>query len=258
MSDDRQQIILDYLEEYSSVNVVDLSKMLSVSEVTVRKTLDNMQSRGLLKRTWGGAVSLSGSVKELEHNSKSVKHVVEKQAIVQKVYSFIEDGDAVYLDSGSTNMELAKLLVTGPKKGLVVGTNAINIAYELSASPAIEVYVTGGVLRSKALSCVGPMAEEALKGIYYDKGFISTYHCTLKRGLTTPNAYEAHFKRCLMQVCKEKFALVDHSKFGDDSMMRIADVREMDCIITDSGLEPGMVHQFQDAGVNLVVAEKTD
>lgn len=252
----RQQIILDYLEEHSSVNVVDLSKMLHVSEVTVRKILDSMQKQGLLRRTWGGAVSLSSSVKELEHENKSAKHVAEKREIAQKAYSFIEDGDAIYLDSGSTNMELAKLLVSGPRKGLVVGTNAINIACELSAAPNIEVYVTGGVLRRKAMSCVGPMAEEALKGVYYDKGFISTYHCTLKRGLTTPNAYEAHFKRCLMQVCKEKFSLADHSKFGNDSMMHIADAQEMDYIITDGKLEPGIVAQFQDAGANLLVADK--
>lgn len=254
MSVDRSQIILDVLEERSSVSVVELSQILRVSEVTVRKILDEMEVKGMLKRTWGGAVSLSGSQKELEHSSKAVKHMQEKRAIAAKAYSMIDDGDAIFLDSGSTTMELAKLIVAGSKKNLMIGTNAINIAYELSNSKDASVIVTGGELRKGILSCVGPIAENTLQRTFYDKYFFSAYHCTVERGFTTPNSYEAQLKVCVMKVCKQNIALLDHSKFGNDSMMQIANVGDIDYIITDERIDQNVYKKISDMNVNILIA----
>lgn len=258
MAFERQHRILEILEERSAVTVVELSDILKVSEVTVRKFLSDMESAGLLKRTWGGAVSLSGSHKELEHNQKAVKHVREKRAMAKVALTLIKDGDAIFLDSGSTNLELATAIAAETWESLVIGTNALNIASLLANAPGITVLMTGGEVRGRALSCVGPIAEASISRTFYDKGFISTYRVTPERGITTPDAYEAHFKECLMRICKESIVLADHSKFGDDSMMQVCALGEIDCLITDWLIDPGMLAQAREMVDHVIVADDPD
>lgn len=258
MPEDRKQIILELLEERNAVTVVELSGVLSLSEVSVRKILKDMEDSGLLKRTWGGAVSRSGSQKELEHDQKATRHISEKNAMAAVALSLINDGDAIFLDSGSTNLALAELLAKQSWQNLAVGTNALNIASRLANIKGITVIMTGGELRGNALSCVGPIAENTLKTTFFDKGFVSTYRITPRHGISTPNVYEAHFKQCLMRACKENIVMADHSKFGDDSMMQIAELDELDCIITDWLISAEMLRQIQDINENVIVAEKKD
>lgn len=254
---DRQRIILEILEERSSVTVAELSEILKISDVTVRKVLTEMEAGGLLKRTWGGAVSLFGSQRELLHSQKAVRHVREKKLIARRAMRYIHNEDAIFLDSGSTNTEFARCIEeyckATPGFRLTVGTNAINIAYQLANVPGVSVIMIGGEVRGNALSCIGPIAEDTLRTVFFDKGFVSAYCCTARHGLTTPNAHEAHFKRCMMAACKENFLLIDHSKFGNDTMMHICRVEDIDCLITDAQISPDELEQIRSRCDNVVV-----
>lgn len=199
---EKKEFIIKILDTQSSVTVSQLSEAFKISDVSVRKLLAAMEQEGLVKRTWGGAISAYGSLNEFSHKEKEWKHTAEKLSIAYAAYDCISDGDAVFLDCGTTTTQLARVIRSGSKRKILVGTNAINIAMELSEAEDISVIVIGGNFRHRILSCVGAYAEEMMKTLFFDKGFISGNHLTLEHGFTTPDLQEARMKRLMMASCQ--------------------------------------------------------
>lgn len=249
---ERKEYIIKLLDTQASVSVVQLSEMFKISEVSVRKLLAAMEQEGTVKRTWGGAVSAYGSLNEFSHKEKEWKHTEEKLSIAYAAYECINDGDAVFLDCGTTTTQLARVIKNGSKRNILIGTNAINIAMELSEAEDISVIVIGGTFRPRILSCVGAYAEEMMKTLFFDKGFISGNHITLERGFTTPDLQEARMKRLMMESCKEHFIALDYSKFGDDSLGLIAPIADLDGIVTDWRTSSELISQLREKGVKVV------
>ena len=249
---EKKEVIIKLLDAQSSVSVSQLSEILKVSEVSVRKLLAAMEQEGAVKRTWGGAVSAYGSLNEFSHKEKEWKHMREKLSIAYAAYDCINDGDAVFLDCGTTTTQIARVIKGGSKRKILVGTNAINIAMELSEAEDISVIVIGGNFRHRILSCVGSYAEDMLKNLFFDKGFISGNHLTIEHGFTTPDLQEARMKKLMMNACKEHFIALDYSKFGDDSLGLIASISELDGIVTDWRTSIDMIEQLRDRGVKVV------
>lgn len=255
--EDRKSSIIQMLEERSSVTVAELSELFELSEVSVRKLLVSMENDGQLKRTWGGAVSIQGSLREFSHEEKQPKNLQEKMCIAQAAYDCINDNDAIFLDAGTTTAQLARLIKSGDKKNLVVGTNAVNIAQELAGAQGVSVIVIGGEMRHNILSCVGPLAEEALKKLFFDKGFLSGNHLTVENGFTTPTLVEAEVKKLIMNACKTYYCVLDYSKFGDDSLVRIAATNELDGIITDWRTSKQFIEELRERGVKVIQGRRT-
>lgn len=254
---ERRAYILRQLEEKSSVTVAELSGALALSEVSVRKLLVSMEQEGKLRRTWGGAVCTHGSLREFSNQEKLTRHLEEKQAIAQAAYGCIGDGEAVFLDCGTTTIQLARLIITGPKRNILVCTNAINIAMELAKAGDIHSIVIGGELRGNILSCVGGLAEWSLQRLFFDKCFVSGNHFTLEHGFSAPIFQEAELKRRVLTVSKEKFILMDYSKYGDDSLVQIVPAQQIDTLITDWHAPQELVQGFGEKGVKVIRAEKT-
>ena len=166
----RRKYILDQLKIKSSISVSELSEAFSLSEVSVRKLLASMEQEGVLKRTWGGAVSRYGSLREFSHQENEVRHREEKRAIAMAAYDCIQDGEAIFLDSGTTVCELARLIVEGPKRNIMPCTNNIYVAMELAKASDIHSIIIGGELRTNIYSCVGYLAEQVLGNLFFDKG----------------------------------------------------------------------------------------
>lgn len=252
---ERQEYILRQLQEKSSVTVAELSEALELSEVSIRKLLMAMEQEGKLKRTWGGAVCAYGSLREFSHQEKEPLHLREKQAIARAAYECINDGDAVFLDCGTTTIQLARLIISGPKRKILVCTNAINIAMELARAEDIHTIVIGGELRGNILSCVGSLAEWSLQRLFFDKGFVTGNHFTAEHGFSTPIFPEAELKRRVLSVSKEKFILMDYSKYGDDSLVQVAAPQQIDTLITDWHAPQQLVREFGEKGVKVILGE---
>ena len=252
LAEDRRSYILKLLETRSSVTVTELSTAFGLSEVSVRKLLSSMEQEGLIKRTWGGAVSAYGSLREFYHKEKEPVCLPEKLSIARAAYDCIADGDAVFLGCGTTTVQLARLIRSGKKRNLMVATTGLNIAMELADAEDISVIVIGGELRHRILSCTGTFAENMLKTMFFDKGFIGGNHLTLEHGFTTPKVQEAKLKRMIMENCKEHYILLDHSKFGDDSLSLIAPVEQLGCVITDWKAPQEIVAGLQEQGVRVI------
>ena len=180
----------------------------------------------------------------------------EKRAIARAAYACIGDGEAVFLDSGTTTLELAKRIVTGQKRKIVACTNNIFIAAELAKAADMRSIVIGGELRTNIYSCVGSLAQQALSGLFFDKGFISGNHFTLERGFTTPTLGEAQLKRQVLAASKESFLLMDYTKYGDDSMVQIAPAEGIDVLITDWHMPESAAEGFREKNVKVITAQK--
>ena len=139
--EERKKYILERLKISSSVSVSELSEAFGLSEVSVRKLLSGMEQEGTLKRTWGGAVSAYGSLREFSHQENEARQMEEKRAIARVAYDCIGDGEAVFLDSGTTTLELAKRIVTGQKRKIVACTNNIFIAAERAKAADMRSWI---------------------------------------------------------------------------------------------------------------------
>lgn len=251
---ERRCYILNQLNEKSSVTVSELSETFDLSEVSIRKILSSMEKEGILKRTWGGAVSAYGSLREFSHQEKEARQREEKIAIAQAAYDCICDGEAIFLDAGTTTLQLARLIVQGTKRQILACTNSIHIALELSNAGDIQTIVIGGELRTNIYSCVGSLADQVMSQLFFDKGFITGNHFTLERGFSTPTLPEAAIKQKALSMSKEKYILMDYTKYGDDSLVLIAPADGIDVLITDWHVPELIVRQFIEKGVKLIRA----
>lgn len=252
---EKKNLILQLVEKHSVVTVSNLAEVLGVSEVTVRKLLNNLSRQGLLRRTHGGAVSLSVPVRENDLQSKERTNVRKKRDIARKAYELIADYDTVFLDAGTTTLELARLIRNGSKRNISVITNGMNVAAELLEAWDIELMLVGGRVRHDVVSCVGPAAEAMVSSLVFDKSFVAANNLSLEHGVTTPHQTEAAFKRAAFEAGRQRILLCDSSKFGSSSMSKIRPLRDFDSIITDSGLDAGLRESFRAAGAALIIAE---
>ena len=195
LAEDRRNYILRLLESRSSVSVAELSATFSLSEVSVRKLLSTMEEEGLIRRTWGGAVSAYGSLREFSHKEKEPVQLLEKIAIAKAAYGCIAEGDAVFLDCGTTTIQLARLIRTGAKRHLMVATTGVNIALELAEAEDIPVFAAGGVWDGKDAA---RMARQGAAGVQMATRFIGTYECDASQG----------FKDILLAAKKEDIQIV--------------------------------------------------
>ena len=235
LNEERRQSIQEILTKKERILVKDISMTFNISEVTVRKDLKMLEKRGLLSRVHGGAILNRSYVTDLALTEKERIHAKEKERIAQRAEQMIESGDVIILDSGSTTTRLARRIKF--KKAITVITNAVNIATELAASE-ISVILTGGTLREKSFSLVGPFAEDSLIKITADKLFLGVDGIDFEFGLTTPNLLEAKVNRIMMDAAAESIVLADSSKFGKRSLGVINKIKAVDNTNKSIGISP--------------------
>lgn len=245
--EERRQHILSLAHSEGRVRVRNLSKALGISQITIRKDLDYLQTKGLLHRSHGGALPIHpGALFDPPIQEKEKSHHTEKDRIGQAAANMVQEGQCVMLDSGTTTTAVANALKKFSQ--LTVITNALNIAAELAATD-FEVILTGGSLRKNSFSLVGAIAEEMLAEIHADILFLGVDGFDMEIGLTTPNLQESRVNRAMVGAATKVVAVCDSTKFNRRSLSRIASVSAIHHVITDKDL-PKTVH---DALANLNV-----
>lgn len=252
--EERKQAIAERLARENRVYVSDLSREFDVSEVTIRKDLKELEERGVLRRTHGGAANLDKGSVEPPLDELVQIHMEEKRSIARTAYRFVSDGDSLLLDASSTTRELVHLLREGEKKDLTVITTAIQVAQELSPCEHIQVIQIGGLVRRSLVTVMGPMATEALRNLHADKAFIGVNGVDAQVGLTTQNMLECEIKRHIIEASTQSFVLADASKMRCVALGVICPVSRVDYILTDPGVSPTYVSALEDSGADVVVA----
>lgn len=254
-AEERYIRIVELINQIGKATVLELSDLLHVSAVTIRRDLERLEENNLLIRTHGGAMSIQSKSTEasMERSfyEKEEALVFEKNKIAEAAAALVKDEEAILLTPGTTNMFLAKKLMDLKKLTLV--TNAANIATYIVDQTDMDVVLIGGKMRKKSFAMVGSIAEEGLRNIRVDKLFLGVDGLDVTEGLTTPNLSEANINRQMIHIAKEVIVVADHTKFGRVMFSHIASIEVVHTIITDSKLNKEYCQQIRDLGIHLIL-----
>lgn len=242
----RQQQILDRMALSGDVKLAELKETFEVTDMTLRRDLEKLEQLGMLRRTLGGAILIGKEIALLERTGVLMN---EKMKIGLRAVQFIQPGDSIFIDGGSTTLQVAKCL--RPNMNLTVVTNALNIAAELQGKQ-ISTIVIGGILLEKTSTLVGPLACDSLAKLAFDRVFIGTTGATVKHGLSNSNMHEAEIKRFVIEQAAEVMIVMDHTKFGKKDLFSFASLSAIDRIVTDRLPDIELVQAFKDAAVEIV------
>ena len=255
MANQRREKILDLLREDGSAKVTNLAKLFKVTEVTIRQDLEKLEHDGLVVREHGGAF-LKNVEDQVRNFSLIHQENMDKKELIAKMsLQFIETGDTIILDSGSTTTEIAKKLKG--MKNLTVITNALNIALMLGAEPGIEVIVTGGEFKPPTLSLTGQKAADFFKGLNVHKLFLATAGISLKSGLTYPSISDIVVKKAMIEAADITYLVADSSKIGKSAFASLGALSLIDYIITDEGVEDEQKQVFKEHEIELIIAKES-
>lgn len=249
----RRDKILELIREDGHAKVMDLSRIFKVTEVTIRQDLERLEKDGYVVREHGGAYLKNIDLNVRNFSLQNQDNINEKMMIAQKAIDFIEDGDTIILDSGSTTTEIAKL-ITG-YKNLTVITNALNIAMILGAQAGINVIVTGGEFKAPTLSLTGQKAADFFQNLHVDKLFLATAGIALKSGLTYPGISDICVKRAMIESANDIYLVADSTKIGKSSFASLGALSLINYLITDSKIKPEDVEWLKTYDVQFVIAE---
>lgn len=231
---DRQKKILDLLNQTGEIHLKSLSEQFpEFSVMTLRRDLSFLEGKGYLVRTHGGAVSrdqFKRTGEEDAYSMRSRENRDAKAAIAQKAVPYVERGRAIYLDAGSTIMQLAKLL---KDDSYTIITSAVNTALELVKRPHVSVFVTGGIVNANTLSCSGPSSLDILSQVNIDLAFMSASGFSIERGFTVSNMNECALKRAVVKKANKVFLLMDTGKFNKDLAFTFAGLEDVDYLISE-------------------------
>ena len=248
----RRRQILDILVDKQSVRVSDLSETLKVSEVTIRRDLEILEQEGLLERCHGGAVIGHHLTIEPLFSQKQTSFLDQKRKIGALAASLIEEGETVFVGSGTTTLSIFQNL---NHSELQIVTTNIGAVTE-TRMHGVQVTLTGGNYRSKSHALLGPASILTLQYYLASKCFIGADGISTKHGLTTPLVEEAMvLKTMLERTHGMRILVTDHSKFGVVAAVKLCNVKEIDVIITDSELNPSYKQDLESLGVKVLLAE---
>jgi DeoR/GlpR family transcriptional regulator of sugar metabolism len=250
----RRDKILELVKEDGSAKVIDLARIFKVTEVTIRQDLEKLEKDGLVLREHGGAYLKNIEDQVRTFSLSHQENMDKKELIATKCLEFIESGDSIILDSGSTTTEIAKKLKGF--KNLTVITNAINIAMMLGTEPGIDLIVTGGEFKPPTLSLTGQKAADFFKGINVQKLFLATAGLSLKAGLTYPSISDLVVKKAMIDAAETTYLVADSTKIGKSSFASLGALSLIDYIITDAGIESKYMEILKENDIELIIANK--
>jgi DeoR/GlpR family transcriptional regulator of sugar metabolism len=248
---ERQERLRQIVVTRHAVRVEELREELGVSTATIRRDLDELEERGQLRRVHGGAVAVDVRPIEARFEAKVARHAAEKQRIAVRAAELVEPDARIYIDAGSTCLELARLLVE--RSDVTVVTNSLPAIVEL-AGRRPRLIVVGGELRPLSQALVGPLSARLLDELYVDRAFMGTFSLSLDAGLTTTDPGEAFTKERVLSRAREVVLLADSSKLGSRSFAHAGRLDQLDIVITDAQLDEAAAAIFASAGVRILVA----
>jgi DeoR/GlpR family transcriptional regulator of sugar metabolism len=228
---EREQEIIDLIKHKKSITVAELSNKFYISEASIRRDLTRLEKKGIIKRTYGGAVLVEGLDAEIPLSVRETEQKTAKDVIGRLAASLVKDGDTAILDSSSTTLRMVPYLEG--KDNLTVITNGAKTAVELGEFLHIKVYSTGGALRENSLSYIGELARKAIESFFVETLFFSCRSISLEKGLFDSNEQESELRRIMMNQASRIVLLCDSSKFDKLSFSKISGFERIHYLITD-------------------------
>ncbi len=253
---ERRQRILVLPRQQGGVKVTDLAKSLEVSEGTVRNDLTALEEAHQLIRVRGGAIPRDGQQPPISPLPERARvNALAKQRIARWAADMVQDGDSILLDASTTVYHMATFLQDC--RNLTIFTNGLEVARAVARNPANTTILIGGVVRADGTAVTGHLGEELLGGLHIETAFVSCSGFSVTAGLTQFDLQEAQLKSHMIRCAKRVVALIDSSKFGQDSLTPFATVDQLSHIVTDSSVSPEYVAQLRQSDVGLTICGET-
>jgi DeoR family fructose operon transcriptional repressor len=233
------------------VRVNELAEQLRFSPATIRRDLAELEDLGEIRRVHGGAVSTGSRLEEPLFDDKTSVAAKEKHRIAEAALKYIEPNDTIFLDGGSTVLQLARLLKD--RTNLTVVTNSLRAAIEL-AGRGPRLILIGGELRRLSETMVGALTRFTLREVRMDKAFMGTIGLSLEEGLTTTDPGEAYTKELVMEHAREVILLADSSKAHKVSFTRAGELAKVRVLITDNRMDRKFSRELRKRGLEVVRA----
>lgn len=254
---ERQNQIIQRLNEKGFININEIAEELNVSSMTIRRDLRSLEKDGILKIRSGGAILASNALLELSIEEKQTINQIEKQDIARVAASYIKKGTC-FLDAGTTVAELAKFISVSPRKtATVFMTNSLLSANLLSQSGDFNLLMCPGQFRKTSMAFLGPVFDQFIQNYKIDLLFLGTEGIDAMFGLSVPDIDDASSKRTLINQAEEVILLADSSKFDKSFFCKIASLDRIDLIITDSGLNSKTKEKLEETGISVRIVERS-
>jgi DeoR family fructose operon transcriptional repressor len=252
--EERKQKILEHIAAQRKATVVELCDLFHVSSATIRNDLRDLESTGLLVRTHGGAMIKSKTGQEQDMVARGVQNLSAKRVIAEAALGLIEDGDMIVLDTGSTILQLARLL--DRKRDITVVTNDLAIALLLEDLESVKIVFLGGIVRKRFHCTVfnDLSSRDLLAGLTVDKAFMGLNSFSLEKGASTPDIGHAETKKLMMSIAAKVVLLFDSTKLGRNSFAQFASPDDVDTIVTDRISESDR-KSLEDSGIEVIAAQ---
>lgn len=251
---DRLGAIRQQLYANGQMAIADLCEAVDASIATVRRDLLTLEEQGLVERVHGGARLAQGASTELAFGQRENANIAAKRAIAELAYGMVRPHTAIFLDAGTTVLQLARRLRLEPMP-LTTVTNGLPVAQELMGVPGINVIILGGEVRSANASIVGPHAEAQLDRMHFDQLFMGAGAVGEDLTIFTGDLAEASLNTRMLARARQRIALVDASKFGRNATYVVGTVSNVSHMISDPALPTRWRQSIENTGVELLVAQ---
>ena len=252
----RLRQIIDQLENKEHLSIGELADKFRVSEITIRRDLDELEGQGLLFRTHGGAIRNKPISNLFSFDSKASRHQKEKLDICRYAASLMSDGDIIFLGCGTTVYHLARYI--SRLNNIRVITNSLPVVSELIQHPQIKINLIGGELDHIRRALYGATTESTIHRLRATKAFLGCAGISLANGLSSNDEKEGIITATMAEVAKKCIVLCDSSKFERDAYITYAPIGIAEMIITDNGIDPAALTRYKEANVNIVLAESKE
>jgi DeoR/GlpR family transcriptional regulator of sugar metabolism len=232
-STERQRVIVERLRVGTRVGVAELVTATGASDMTVRRDLDYLAAQGVLKRVHGGAVTAMPTGIEPPFAARATADLGPKQAIARAAVEHLKDGETIVLDSGTTALEVAKLL-RERDRAVTVMPLSLHVAQELIDAPRVRLLMPGGEPRPGELAMVGPLTLASLRALRFDVAVLSPCAFSLDAGMTAFDLGDAEVKQQAMAVATRSMVLADGAKWDRAALAYVCPADRPELIITDS------------------------
>lgn len=253
---ERRGAIRGFLADRGEVAIAELALQFEVSEMTIRRDLEDLEDQGVARRVRGGAIATVSRSYEPPLATRATEALEAKQRIAAAAAGYIDYGETAILDVGTTTLELAKCLKG--RGGLTIVTPSVRAAAELAGDPNMRVIMTGGIVRPGEFSLIGHLAEDTFSQLNCDVLFLGVGGISGEKGLTEYNLDDTRVKRAALAAASRTVALADQSKLGRVCLATIAGLSEIDVLITDAPPDHPQLDAVREAGVEVVCVTPTE
>jgi DeoR family fructose operon transcriptional repressor len=249
--DTRKKYILSQVEKEGGITINQIINEFNITGMTARRDIADLVERGYLIRTHGGAIKSEPLSNMFSFSRRIDRYKDKKNLIARHAASFVKDGDAIYIDSGTTTVKMCQFLKN--RRGLRVVTNSLPAASELINYSNLEVILIGGLIIPERRSIYGQIAIEQVSKYQVKKAFIGTEGVSLKNGLTAYGSNESNVSKAISFYADQVILLCDSSKIEKTSFYKFLPINMVDSLITDRGISEETENLYLEANVDLLI-----